>query len=214
MDALTSLTGRLHASQAGAPHSRGGSPVVGDRPTSNAQSADEKSKSDPRSVTEIVGHRVAQGVGDAETVTKTQLLEEQKQVRKLSERDREVRAHEQAHASTGGQYTGSPNFQYQRGPNGVNYAVGGHVSIDASAVEGNPRATLQKAQVIRRAALAPAEPSAQDRSVAARASQMALKAQAELAQLVQEGRLSNNAEDESSSRVSEGSKGAFVDISV
>ncbi len=61
------------------------------------------------------------------------------------------------------------------------FAVGGEVSIDTSPVPGDPGATLQKARRIRQAALAPADPSAQDMRVAARASQMALEARAELA---------------------------------
>jgi len=56
------------------------------------------------------------------------------------------------------------------------------VSIDASAVPGDPEATLRKAQTVRAAALAPAEPSSQDRAVAAQAAQMAASAQAEILQ--------------------------------
>lgn len=102
-------------------------------------------------------------------------------IRELSQRDSEVRAHEQAHSSVGGQYAGSANYTYQRGPDGVSYAVGGEVSIDVSAVNGDPRATLEKMQTVLRAALAPAEPSTQDRQVAALASQQANQARAELA---------------------------------
>ncbi len=113
--------------------------------------------------------------------TKEQKIE-QEQIKQLSARDREVRAHEQAHAAVGGQHAGAPSYQFQRGPDGVNYAVGGEVSIDTSPVAGDPQATLQKASQIRRAALAPAEPSAQDRKVAALASQMELQALLEIAQ--------------------------------
>lgn len=104
-------------------------------------------------------------------------------VRELSARDREVRAHEQAHlAAAGGYASGGPTYTYQTGPDGVRYAIGGEVSIDTSAVPGNPRATLAKAQAIIAAANAPAEPSGQDRAVAAAAAQMAARAQAELTQ--------------------------------
>lgn len=116
-----------------------------------------------------------------ETAEQAQLVAEQKQIEQLAERDREVRAHEQAHAAVGGQYAGSPVYDYTRGPNGRNYASSGHVKIDVSAIPGDPEATLQKAQTVRRAALAPAEPSSADRSVAARASQMAVEARAEIA---------------------------------
>lgn len=106
----------------------------------------------------------------------------QEQVRELKNRDAEVRTHEQAHAAVGGQYAGSPNYEYEKGPNGKSYAVGGEVPIDISAVPGDPQATIQKMTIVRRAALAPAEPSAADRSIAAEASTKAAQARAELAQ--------------------------------
>lgn len=103
-------------------------------------------------------------------------------IKELSARDREVRNHEQAHAAVGGQYAGAPSYTYQKGPDGVNYAVGGEVSIDTSPIPGNPEATLNKAAQVKRAALAPAEPSAQDRKVAAVATQIQLEALNDLVQ--------------------------------
>jgi hypothetical protein len=76
--------------------------------------------------------------------------------------------------------TSGPSYTYQKGPDGVNYAVGGEVKIDTSKEQNNPEATIQKAQQIRRAALAPADPSAKDRAVAAQATQLITEAQAEL----------------------------------
>lgn len=108
---------------------------------------------------------------------------ELREIQKLAKRDREVRAHEQAHSSIGGPYAGNPSYQYQRGSNGVSYAVGGHVSIDVSSVPGDPAATLQKMNTVRRAALAPQRPSPQDRAIAAKASQQAADARLELAEL-------------------------------
>ena len=108
------------------------------------------------------------------------LLAEQSQVRELAQRDREVRAHEAAHAAVGGAHAGRPVYDTQRGPNGVQYAVGGHVAIDVAPVPGDPRATVEKMRTVRRAALAPANPSSQDRAVAARASSAATEASAEL----------------------------------
>lgn len=112
-----------------------------------------------------------------------QEAQEQKIVTKLKAREREVIAHEQAHASVGGQYAGAPSYDYHRGPDGRRYIVGGEVSIETSPVPNDPQATLQKAEVIRRAALAPANPSNQDRRVAADAAAMALKAKADIAKL-------------------------------
>jgi len=121
-----------------------------------------------------------------------------RQVRELSARDREVRAHEAAHAAVGGRYvTGGPSFTYQRGPNGRFYAIGGEVSIDVSAVPANPQATLDKAETVRRAALAPAQPSPQDLRVAASATQLASRARVEIAIQQREQRLEQqNAGDE------------------
>lgn len=106
--------------------------------------------------------------------------EERAQVDELKQRDREVRAHEQAHAAAGGAYAGSPSYEYENGPDGNRYAVGGEVSIDASPIAGDPEATIQKMDVVKRAALAPGEPSPQDRAVAAQADQTRIKAQADL----------------------------------
>jgi hypothetical protein len=104
-------------------------------------------------------------------------------IRELTARDQEVRNHEQAHQAVGGQYAGAMEFTFQRGPDGKRYAVGGEVSINTSKIPGDPQATLQKADQIRRAALAPAEPSSQDRQVAALASQMSIEAQNEIRQV-------------------------------
>ena len=105
------------------------------------------------------------------------------QLRALQSTDRAVRAHEQAHLSVAGRYaTSGANLEYRRGPDNRQYAVAGEVSIDTAPVPGDPQATLLKAEVIRRAALAPANPSAQDRQVAAAASRMAAEARLELQQ--------------------------------
>jgi len=98
----------------------------------------------------------------------------------LKHRDAEVNAHEKAHAAVGGQHAGSPSYSYKTGPDGVKYAVSGEVSIDTSRIPGDPQATLQKAQQIKAAALAPTEPSGQDRKVAAKADQMATEARSEI----------------------------------
>jgi hypothetical protein len=104
--------------------------------------------------------------------------EQQAQAKQLAVRDAEVRAHERAHAAAGGRHAGAPSYDYQRGPDGRDYAVGGEVAIDASAVPGDPKATIEKMEQVKAAALAPAEPSGQDRRVAAQAD--ATRRQAEL----------------------------------
>lgn len=105
--------------------------------------------------------------------------EEEQQVREFKKRDAEVRRHEQAHARAAGPYGGQPQYQYVRGPDGKQYAISGEVKIDTSA-EGSPEATARKMDTIIRAALAPADPSGQDRQVANEAKQKKAEAQAEL----------------------------------
>jgi hypothetical protein len=113
--------------------------------------------------------------------------EELAQVQQLKQRDLEVKAHEQAHASTAGALAiGGATFTFATGPNGVRYAVSGEVNIDTSPIAGDPAATIRKADAIRRAALAPASPSSQDQSVASRATGMAETARTELIQQTQE----------------------------
>jgi hypothetical protein len=108
--------------------------------------------------------------------------EEKKQVENLKKIDQEVKAHESAHMAAGsGLVMGGASFEYQRGPDGKMYAVGGEVKIDTSR-ENDPEATIRKMQKVRRAALAPAQPSATDRSVAAQASQIEAQARTELSQ--------------------------------
>lgn len=108
--------------------------------------------------------------------------EQQTQIDKLKASDTKVRQHEMAHlAAAGGLATSGPTYTYQRGPNGVNYAVGGEVNINTSP-GATPQETITRAERIEAAALAPADPSGQDRAVAAQAQQMAINARAELQQ--------------------------------
>ncbi len=107
---------------------------------------------------------------------------EKQRIRELKLIDAEVRQHERAHVAAAGILIRSgAQFTFVTGPDGNRYAVGGEVQIDTSEVPDDPEATIRQAQNIRRAALAPHQPSQQDRSVAARASQMEFEARADLA---------------------------------
>lgn len=125
------------------------------------------------------GQDASAGKENAEDKQQQQQAEQQ-QLNELKQRDAEVRAHEQAHASLGGQYANSPQYEYETGPDGRRYAVGGEVTIDISEAS-TPEETIRKAQQVKAAALAPAEPSAQDLRVATEATQMALEARTEIA---------------------------------
>ncbi|TCI01423.1 catalase [Corallincola luteus] len=131
-------------------------------------------------ITEREGNGQQQQGGEKEQQQQQQQAEQQRQAKveqaeqqvigELRARDLEVKAHEQAHALVGGQYASAPSYSMERGPDGVSYAVSGEVQIDTSEVKGDPEATLQKLETVVAAALAPAEPSSQDRQVAAEAS--------------------------------------------
>lgn len=145
----------------------------------SAQPATHETKIDPEKKTEADTSTSSQ---TKSTNSLERSPEEEKLIQELRATDREVRAHEMAHqAAAGGLSKGGPTFEYQSGPDGQRYAVSGEVQIDTSGVSGDPEATLQKAQQIQRAALAPAQPSAQDRSVAVAAAAMAAEARAEIA---------------------------------
>ncbi|MEO0746506.1 MAG: putative metalloprotease CJM1_0395 family protein, partial [Pseudomonadota bacterium] len=60
---------------------------------------------------------------------------------------------------------------------------GGAVAIYVSPVDGDPDATIDKMEVVKAAALAPAEPSSADRQVAALADAQRAQAVADLAVL-------------------------------
>lgn len=111
--------------------------------------------------------------------------EQQQEVNRLKAIDRKVRAHEQAHMAAGAGVTGGASFQFTRGPDGRQYAVGGEVRINVSSGQ-TPESTLERARVIQAAALAPADPSPQDRAVAAQAAMLEAQARAELSRMKRE----------------------------
>lgn len=136
--------------------------------------------------------------------------EERQEVSELKQRDAEVKAHEAAHlAAAGGLARGGASYEYQEGPDGNRYAVGGEVTIDTSSVKGDPESTLAKAKQIRNAALAPANPSSQDYMVAAKANQMETQARKELAEQQQ---TSQDSQQVNSSQTEKDAKNQSVDF--
>ncbi len=122
----------------------------------------------------------------AELGTESLDRQEAKQLQQLKRRDAEVRTHEQAHLSVAGRYaTSGASFTYGKGPDGGSYAIGGEVGIDTSK-ESSPEATIAKMQTIKRAALAPADPSGADKRIAAKANAVEERARQELLQREQE----------------------------
>ena len=152
-----------------------------DRPTDRASDRSGTERSE-RTVT--LGGEVGNKAGGTLATDGELTPEQQQQLVELQARDQEVRIHEMAHVLAGGQYvTSGPSYEYQIGPDGKGYAIGGSVGIDTAPVAGDPEATIEKMQTVAAAAMAPAQPSSQDHKVAAAARQAESKARAELSQL-------------------------------
>ena len=105
--------------------------------------------------------------------------EKESQKKELEDIQREVIAHEAAHQAAAGNLGGGVSYTYTEGPDGQSYITGGEVPIKLK--EGStPEETLRNMQQVQRAANAPADPSGQDRQVAAKAAAMASKARQEI----------------------------------
>jgi hypothetical protein len=101
------------------------------------------------------------------------------EIQRLRIREQRVKAHEMAHKVAAGELGGAPKYKYNKGPDGKMYIVGGEVPIRLK--EGKtPEETIEIARRVRKAALAPVDPSPQDRAVAARATAMEMRARLEL----------------------------------
>ncbi|GMV39174.1 MAG: hypothetical protein AMXMBFR64_08900 [Myxococcales bacterium] len=170
-----SITPGLHAKQLGGPEAveraREGARRGAEHTRLPTRDEAEKARfSDDPTETSAVGGR---GLSDKEKAA----------VEALKQRDAEIRAHEGAHLAAAGQFAmGGARFTYRLGPDNRLYAVHGEVRIDSSPIPGDPHATLQKSEVVRRAALAPANPSAADKAAAARADRMARAAREQIAE--------------------------------
>ena len=176
-----------------------GAPVINDiTPGRTTETSEQRKPDSSSSAPQTSNSTSARNETDSTGLTP----EEKKEVQELKEQDTKVRRHEQAHVMAGGRYIRSrAQFQYVTGPDGKQYAVSGEVQIDTSEVPDDPEATIQKAQVVRRAALAPADPSPQDRRVAAEANRMEFEARMEIAQQRAE-KLSPTDESEESEQAS------------
>ncbi len=107
--------------------------------------------------------------------------QDDRRIRELKAAQSRVIAHEMAHKAAGGPYAGAVSYSYTMGPDGRMYISGGEVAIDVS--EGRtPEETIAKARIVERAALAPMDPSPQDRQGAARAAMMEMEAAREIRQ--------------------------------
>jgi len=152
--------------------------VVNNLVRGNENSGDDKKEGEGDEKSEERESRPDEPRAAGEELSET----DQKEVQRLQKRDAEVVAHENAHkAAAGGLANGAIHYDTEKGPDGRTYRTGGHVNINTSKGK-TPEETIQRATIIKRAALAPAEPSSQDRAVANKASQMESEARQELAE--------------------------------
>lgn len=83
---------------------------------------------------------------------------------KFKQKDAEIRTHEQSHAANGPTASGIV-YNYQTGPDGKLYAVGGHVRMDTSLPD-DPKAANFKLTQLQNAASSPDELSGADAQIA------------------------------------------------
>lgn len=96
-------------------------------------------------------------------------------LQRLQARDAKVRNHEAAHVMAAGGQASLPTYEYQLGPDGKRYAVGGAVNLSILST-GEPEADARQASRALRAALATGEPSAKDIQAAGKAREYMAKA--------------------------------------
>lgn len=116
---------------------------------------------------------------DKEASGTTQDQRVQRYTQELRMQEQKVIAHEMAHKTAGGQYAGAIRYQYTTGPDGRAYISGGEVSIDTSEANTSEE-TVRKMEQVKRAALAPQQPSPEDYSVASAATRAEQQARYQL----------------------------------
>lgn len=149
------------------------------------QVKEENREDDTRSLEKNESSSLEKSENKEENKSNTELSAQEKiDLAELKARDTQVRAHEAAHQS-GPAASGGATFTYQKGPDGVMYAVGGEVPVRIQTGS-TPQETISNLQGVIATALAPADPSPQDISIASKARVMMMKAQQEFAQEIQE----------------------------
>ena len=151
----------------------------------------------------------AAAAGTKPTTAANQLTPaQQQQIEELRQIDGRVHRHEQAHiAAAGGLITSGPDYTYTYGPDGKPYAIGGEVGIDTSA-EKKPEDNIDKGLHIQAAALAPADPSAQDYQVASLGGRLEAQGHGDLVRQQQEERVAQEEAARQKREVQAGGAGA------
>lgn len=153
--------------------------TVADKDAPRAQ-APAPDRSDPQKGFQPSDSGTAEFVPYSPLGSSTQDPQVQAEVARLKSTEEKVKAHEAAHKSAGGTMTGPVSYTYTRGPDGRNYVSGGEVPISVSSGK-TPQETISRMQQVIQAALAPADPSPQDRAVAVQAAALQQQARQEAA---------------------------------
>jgi hypothetical protein len=127
---------------------------------------DNQSRQEKSTVQNNRTSKILEENGSKKSIVNDDLSPEQKkQVEELKQIERKVEAHEQAHKSVGGEFAGSMSYSYTQGPDGRRYKTGGEVSISIPS-DDDPQKLIAQLMQVKRAALAPSDPSPQDIKVA------------------------------------------------
>lgn len=165
----------------------------------DTESADLPALSETDSKTQSADDKKEAASDKTQGQTKEESIEEDPavavEINQLKQREKEVIAHEAAHKAVAGQYAGAVSYTYTTGPDDKRYITGGEVPIRTPS-SSDPKEALRLAELVRRAALAPANPSSQDRAIAASASQKAARARSEIAKMEREDATIERAEKE------------------
>ena len=136
---------------------------------------------------------------DQVTVREELTSDDQRELSRLEEMDRRVKAREQAYLAASRGQARAATVRYVTGPDGRQYAVDADLQVDVGPVDGNPELTLAKAETAEKAALAAADPSPRDRMMAAQARRIADEARQKLrAQRMKPSSASDSREEEPS----------------
>jgi hypothetical protein len=98
----------------------------------------------------------------------------QRVLSKFKSTDAKIRTHEQSHAMKS-ETTAPIQYNYQMGPDGKMYAVGGSVRLDTSIPLNDPKAASFKLDKLKNSATAPDQMSGADSSIAIQANLMKMR---------------------------------------
>lgn len=117
----------------------------------------EAADADRTEAPETPAREVDMGRNDARRMSEAE-------VRTLRIQERQVRRTQFVKAAVGGATVTGASYQFDIGPDGHRYIVGGDVALDVNPVEGDPRATIHKMQRVRAAAVISHTPTRNDRN--------------------------------------------------